>query len=43
MHTMVPKDSPEYSKENAGLVIKEIKDKDRLYKEIEIFVDENRD
>jgi hypothetical protein len=40
-YMMVPKDSPEYSKENAGLVIKEIKDKDRLYKEVEAFVNES--
>ena len=41
MHTMVPKESPEYSKENAGLVNKEIKNKDKLYKEVEAFVNES--
>jgi hypothetical protein len=41
MHTMVPKDSPEYSNENAGLVSKEIKTKNKLYKEVEDFVTKN--
>jgi len=41
MHTMVLKDSPEYSSENAGLVSKEIKTKDKLYKEVEVFVTKN--
>jgi len=41
MHTMVHKDSPEYSSENSGLVAKEIKDKDRLYEEVEAFITKN--
>jgi hypothetical protein len=36
--TMVRKDDPEYSSENSGLVAKEIKDKGRLYEELQAFV-----
>lgn len=38
MHTMVPKDSPD---SHGGLASQEIKTKDKLYKEVEAFVNKN--
>lgn len=41
MHTMVPKDSPEYAGSKNGIISREIKTKDKLYKEVESFVNES--
>lgn len=40
-YQMVPKDSPEYIGSKEGMATKEIKTKDKLYKEVEAFVNES--
>lgn len=41
MHTMVPKDLPEYANSDSGLAHQEIKGKEKFYKEVEAFVNES--